>query len=329
VGLFSRLPSAPVYNTRAVVQRTGVPADTFRAWERRYGLPMPARTDGNQRLYSDRDIATIAWLRDQTEAGLTISQAVQLFRRRELEEEPAYAERSTEPRALAFDPDPRMARFASEIVEALIAYDALAASRVLEEALALLPVEDVCLHVLQPVLYEIGRRWERGQIEVSAEHFASAFVIRRLGALFNLSQPEAGRGPVVAACLEGELHEIGLLLTCLFLSRRGVKIVYLGPNLPLDDLIETVRRLRPPLVLLSASTPEAAEQLAAATGEIKARCSIAVPEPYVPTIGFGGSAFLERPELRSGIDGVFLGHDADEAVAAVDAVLNRSIHTLA
>ena len=327
MGLFSRLPSAPVYNTRAVVQRTGVPADTFRAWERRYGLPLPARTEGNQRLYSDRDIATIAWLRDQTEAGLTISQAVQLFRRRELDREPAYNQRPAESQGPPFNPDPRMARFASEIVEALTAYDALAASRVLEEALALLPVEDVCLHILQPVLYDVGRRWERGQIEVSAEHFASAFVIRRLGALFNLSQPEAGRGPVVAACLEGELHEIGLLLTCLFLSRRGVKILYLGPNLPLDDLIETVRRLRPPLVLLSASTPEAAEQLAAATCELKARCSILVPESYVPTVGFGGGVFLDHPELQSGIDGVFLGRDADEAVAAVDTVLRQSIHS--
>ncbi|HLL49709.1 MAG TPA: MerR family transcriptional regulator, partial [Thermomicrobiales bacterium] len=72
--LFSRLATRPVYNTRAVVLRTGVPADTFRAWERRYGIPSPVRTDGNQRLYSDRDVALIAWLRDQTRTGVTISQ---------------------------------------------------------------------------------------------------------------------------------------------------------------------------------------------------------------------------------------------------------------
>ena len=323
MGLFNRLPSAPVYNTRAVVQRTGVPADTFRAWERRYGLPMPARTAGNHRLYSDRDIATIAWLRDQTEAGLTISQAVRLFRQRAGDVPATDITLPLSEQTPDDDPDPRMSRFAAEAVEALVGYDALAASRVIEEALALLPLEEVCLHVLQPALYEIGRRWERGEVEVSAEHFASAFVIRRLGALFNLSQPEAGRGPVVAACLEGELHEIGLLLTCLFLSRRGVKILYLGPNLPLDDLIETVRRLRPPLVLLSATTPEAAEQLASATSELKARCATTRPDPYVPTIGFGGGIFIEHPELRNGIEGVFLGHDADEAVAAVDCVLAR------
>ena len=69
----------PVFNTKAVARETGVPADTFRAWERRYGVPHPQRTDGGHRLYSDRDIAIIRWLRDRTVEGMNISQAVQLL----------------------------------------------------------------------------------------------------------------------------------------------------------------------------------------------------------------------------------------------------------
>jgi MerR family transcriptional regulator, light-induced transcriptional regulator len=318
VGLFSRLAAEPVYNTRAVVQRTGVPADTFRAWERRYGLPCPARTGGNQRLYSDRDIATIAWLRDRTGSGMTISQAVELYRRKDTEADNAPAGDGGGGGAATYDDNPHLAQIAEQMVEALVGYDAHTATKALEEALAFLPIEDVCLRVLQPVLYEIGRRWERDEISVSAEHFASAFVTRKLGALFNLSQPEAGRGPVVAACLEGELHEVGLLLTSLFLSRRGVGIVYLGPNLPIDDLIDTIRRLRPPLVVLGATTPEAAEHLAAGVAEIRARCA---GGGFVPAIGYGGYVFVERPELRDGIDGIFLGVNADEAARRVDRVL--------
>src|SRR4051812_17690234 len=67
------------YNTKAVVNETGVPADTFRAWERRYGTPLPHRTASGQRLYSERDIAIIRWLRDRTAAGLTVSQAIRLL----------------------------------------------------------------------------------------------------------------------------------------------------------------------------------------------------------------------------------------------------------
>jgi len=317
-----------------VVQRTGVPADTFRAWERRYGVPAPARTVGNQRLYSDRDVATIAWLRDQTRAGMTISQAVNLFRRRSESEEPPLAttvggsgaERAgAEAGSIAAVPEDRLARFRDEAVDALVHYDALSASRVVEEALALLSVENVCLHVLQPTLYEIGRRWAGGEIGISAEHFASAFVIRKLAALFNLSQPEQGRGPLIAACLEGELHEVGLLLTCLFLSRHGYRILYLGPNLPLEDLIDTAHRIHPPLILLSASTPEAAVRLADASHELKARCRADAPNGEGPVVGYGGLVFVDHPELRDGVDGVFLGRDADEAIAAVEEVFSRQV----
>lgn len=336
MGLFDRLRTEPVYNTRAVVQRTGVPADTFRAWERRYGIPAPARTDGNQRLYSDRDVATIVWLRDQTRAGMTISQAVHLCRSRTADDtplvpDPAFSaegvtDRSASGPAPLAVPEERLGRFRADVVDGLIRYDALDASRVVEESLALLSVEDVCLHVLQPALYEIGRRWAAGEIGISAEHFASAFVIRKLGALFNLSQPEHGRGPVIAACLEGELHEVGLLLTCLFLSRHGYRILYLGPNLPLEDLIDTVHRIQPPLVLLSASTPEAAAVLATASHELKARSGDPGPtgDPP-PVIGYGGLVFVEYPQLREGVEGVFLGRNADEAIAAVEQVLPQAV----
>lgn len=321
MGLFDRLRAEPLYNTGAVVQRTGVPADTFRAWERRYGLPAPVRTKGNQRLYSEQDVATIAWLRDQTRAGLSISQAVRVFRATPTAAASPPRETGRDRDRLDGDLVGRMDGFRDEVVEALVAYDAGRASRVVEEALALLPIEDVCLHLLQPALYEIGHRWARGEIGISTEHFASAFVIRKVGALFNLSQPEEGRGPIVATCLEGELHEVGLLLTCLFLSRRGFRILYLGPNLPLADLVETVGRLRPPLVLLSASTPPAALQLAEASRELRARLAADGVAEYAPVVGYGGHVFVEHPELRRGVDGIFLGRDADEAAARIDAAL--------
>ncbi|CAA9559202.1 MAG: Transcriptional regulator, MerR family [uncultured Thermomicrobiales bacterium] len=318
---FDRLKSDPVYNTRAVVQRTGVPADTFRAWERRYGVPRPMRTAGNQRLYSERDVATIGWLRDRTREGLTISQAVALFRS---EEEPGVPPSISEAldavRGGRVSPPvagERLAAFRDEVVEALVGFDAARADRAVEEAIALLPVEDVCLHVLQAVLVEIGERWVRGEVGISSEHYASHFVMRKIGTLFNLSQPESGRGPLVAACPEGELHEVGLLLTCLFLSRRGYRIVYLGANLPLADLLDTVERIRPAMVLLSTSTWQGAQQLIAASREIDARVSRDGLSGQT-VVGFGGHIFLSDPDLREKVAGVFLGQNADEAIRAVD-----------
>ena len=329
MGLFSRLATHPVYNTRAVALRTGVPADTFRAWERRYGLPTPARSEGNQRLYSDRDIATIAWLRDQTRAGMTISQAVDLFRSRDAlsPDEQAATNGSTATPLVAIEAiteTPTLSRFTNAIVEALVAYDSRTASLVLEEVLALVPVEDVCLKVLQPALYEIGDRWQGGEILISVEHFATSFAVRKLGTLFSLSRPEHGRGPIVATCLEGELHEAGLLMTCLFLSRRGLRVIYLGPNLPMDDLIATIQDIRPPLVLLSASTAEGAMHLAHASRAIKQACVNLGAAAHVPEIGYGGRIYRDVPSLRNHVDGVYCSRDANEAVAAIAEILDRA-----
>lgn len=332
MGLFSRLATRPVYNTRAVVLRTGVPADTFRAWERRYGLPAPARSEGNQRLYSDRDIATISWLRDQTRAGVTISQAVEMFRAREESQDQDSSGPGAVAVALAATDEPvsangRLARYTAGLVNALVAYDAESATRLLDEAAALLSVENLCLSIVQPALYEVGVLWERGDIPVSSEHFATSFAVRRLGSLFNASRPEQGAGPIVAACLEGELHEAGLLMTCLFLSRRGYRVIYLGPNLPTNDLIAALDEIRPPLVLLSASTPDGVAHLAQSSRGIKDACRALGDRDWVPQIGFGGRAFLQHPHLANLVDGIFCGNDATRAVDVIDGYLVESTRT--
>ncbi len=311
---FDRLRSEAVYNTRAVVQRTGVPADTFRAWERRYGLPSPSRSVGNQRLYSERDVAVIGWLRDQTKAGLTISQAVALYRVEDAEATPretnAIVTASRSDRAVGGGDGRRLAEFRNRVVTALTEFDGEGADRVVEEAIALIAVDDVCLHVLEAALVEVGERWQQGEVGVGAEHFASSFVMRKFAALFNLSQPQRGRGPIVAACVEGELHEIGLLLTSLFLSRRGFKIIYLGANMPLDDLLSVVRNVQPPLVLLSATAEARLEHLTEAAAALRGTM-----------VGYGGRMFLQRPELRERVEGVYLGNDAREAMERVEGML--------
>lgn len=69
----------PMYNTKAVVQQTSVPAPTLRAWERRYNLLSPERAGNAYRLYSERDIVMIRWLKERVDEGIAISQAIALF----------------------------------------------------------------------------------------------------------------------------------------------------------------------------------------------------------------------------------------------------------
>jgi methanogenic corrinoid protein MtbC1 len=294
----------PVYNTQAVVQLTGVPAPTFRAWERRYGVPHPARLPGGQRLYSEHDVALIRWLHDRTGEGMTISRALRLLeaRRAAPSPEPTTAARS-------FD------QLRADLLDRLLAFDTPGAEQIVGEAFALYPVEDVCLELLQPVLVEIGERWHQGTVSVAAEHYASNLIRRKLFALLQVyDAPGRGR-PVVLGCAADEQHEIGLLLVAIFLSRRGRPVVYLGASVPAQDLRAAVERLQPGLVVLSATTRDTADTLAESAAMLAA-----LPEPR-PLVAYGGRAFEQNGHSPVLPNAVYLGPDARAAASRAAALL--------
>src|SRR5437879_12460099 len=69
----------PLFNTKAVVHHTGVPAPTLRAWERRYGILAPRRGENDYRLYSERDMMMVTWLRERVAGSMTFSEALSLL----------------------------------------------------------------------------------------------------------------------------------------------------------------------------------------------------------------------------------------------------------
>lgn len=299
---------APLYNTAAVVRRTGVPAVTFRAWERRYDFPKPRRDPTGQRLYSERDIQAIQWLSEQTARGVSISRAVAMLRG-------GYASPGEVARpagARSFE------ALRHDLIQALLGFATARAEAVLAEAFALFSVEDVCLHLLEPVLVEVGDRWHAGELSVADEHYASTFVRARLFSLMHAYERPEDREPlIVTACAPGEWHEVGILLVSVFLVRRGYAARYLGPNLPLDGLADVVRRHRPSLVILSAQSAETARGLAGAGDVVRAG------RPPHPRLAFGGQAFNLDPSLRDLIDGTYVGPDAAATIEAVAGLVER------
>ena len=308
LGQFS---TTPIFNTKAVARETDVPADTFRAWERRYGIPRPQRTAGGHRLYSEHDIAIIRWLRDRTAEGMNISQAVMLLNSSLTaipKQAPPPVTVSNEPRAMGF--------LIEELVTSLIAFDAAQAERLIGEAFTMFPFEDVLLMLVQPTMVEIGERWHHGEINIAVEHFATQFMRRKLSSMLNMFEGDPQRGKIIIACAPDELHDLGALFVALFLMRRGWHVIYLGPQVPILDLQEAVQSLRPDLVCISASMPETARQVADVARALQRTT------PNVP-IGYGGRVFNNDPALRDAIPGIYLGQDGRELVEAVAALLGR------
>jgi len=329
--MFERLSAEPIYNTRAVVRRTGVPADTFRAWERRYGVPSPLRTAGNQRLYSERDIRIITWLREQTAVGLTISQAIHLMRssKNPAPTAPLPAAPPVEPdieevlagkRSDSHDPLITQRR---RIIDAFSRLDGQAAEHILQETYAWAELEVVLADLLYGAVSEIVRTPEYLPPHSPVSHFARAFVQRKFASLYNLSNPNDGRGPLLAASVAGESRDLTLLLSAIFLSRAGYRIVFLGPDLAFEALTEAIRIVRPVAVCLAASDEITVETLKDWLPKL-ANISDGAGMDYgkIP-ICYTGRIFVDQPEIRDQIKGQFLGPSGQNAVEAVESALGR------
>ena len=279
------LDDTPVYTIKTVVQETSIAPATLRAWERRYGVLSPGRSDGGYRLYSKRDIATLRWLKRQVDAGVTISRAVALLElRRNGGEEPELEIHAAHPR-----PTPENARdtatIVADLLAALTAFQEPRAESILAEAFALYPVDAVAEEIIAPTLIEIGERWHRGEATVVQEHFATAFLRRRLTALFRAYQQPLVGPLAITGSAPSEWHDVGILMVSMMLRRHGWRVIYLGQNVPADHLAREMRRLRPDMICLSASTRESANELADIY-ELVAQSN----EPK-PRLIFGGRAF--------------------------------------
>lgn len=282
----------PVYTIKTVVLETGIAPATLRAWERRYGVLSPGRSDGGYRLYSERDIATLRWLKNQVDAGVSISRAVALLTiRRQAGETPELeVERMAGPAAPAETVRCPNA-IIDELVAALSSFQEVRAEAILSEAFALHPVDVVVEEIITPTLTEIGEGWHRGEVSIVQEHFATAFLRRRLTSLFDAYPQPASGLLAITGSAPSEWHDIGALMVSLALRRHGWRVIYLGQNVPAEHLLREVLRLRPDMLCLSATTTDAVAALTEVYEQVTA-----LSEPR-PRLILGGGAFNSRPEL--------------------------------
>lgn len=314
----SHYSTAPLYNTKAVVQETGISASTLRAWERRYGVPTPTRTENNYRLYSEYDMALIRWLRDQIEGGLSISQAVELYRHMNQDEQAllmAKEQRQIEPPRAT--PSYDVIYCQSRLITAFKAFDENAANQLIRELFALFPLEHVLSQIIEPVMIEIGEQWHAGHLSIPVEHFATAYIKRKIMTLIN-AQPNHSDAPlIITGCAPGEQHELGILFLSLFLQRNGMRIIYLGQNVPEQDLLAVLHDLKPAMMALSAMSEQSALKLRSISK------TISLMPPPRPVFAFGGRAFGQHPKLAEKLIGITFSRNAVKAAQQIAQHINR------
>ena len=227
-------------------RRVGVSTELLRAWERRYGLLAPTRTAGGFRLYGDKDERRVRRMLAHLDSGVSAAEGARL----------ALLE-AADPVPLDPSGTPAPGTIGDQLRSALDRFDDAAAHAALDTLLTTFAVETVLRDAVLPYLRELGERWERGEVSVAQEHFASALL---RGRLLGLARGWGNGGSPLAllACVPGDQHDLGLICFGLALRGHGWRIAYLGQDTPLDTLTATARQLAPALVVLTATTAASA-----------------------------------------------------------------------
>jgi methanogenic corrinoid protein MtbC1 len=233
-------------------------------WERRYGILQPQRTDGGFRLYSPADEQRVMRMRQAIAEGLPASLA---------------ARRAVSPSTIEIaGPALASAVIVDQLAGALDDFDEATANAILDRALATLSLDALLTDVMLPYLQDLGMRWERNEVSIAQEHFATNIV---RGRLLGLARGwGTGAGPrALLACPPGELHDLALICFGLILRDHGWRVVLLGPNTPISTLREAAAMLDPTLVVVSSMSTAALEGVSADLAPLGATRRLAIAGP--------------------------------------------------
>lgn len=301
----------PRHPIRVVAQRTGLTPATLRAWERRYQVVEPYRSEGGQRLYSDRDVERLLRLRLLSEGGRAISSVATLDDRaaeallredregRRAAHESGAGDAEEVPAVVAQG----VARVVDAAFRRTLALDGEGLEMSLRRAAVTLGAHTFLEDVVAPLLHQVGTAWTRNEVGPAHEHLCTVVVERVLTWLTEPGAAEAGAPRLVVATLPGERHGLGARLVAAAAALGGWHVTHLGVDLPPADIAQAVRTLGATAVALSLVNADTLP--AVGTGLVELRALL--PEGTTILLGGAVAPRLEPEGLPAGTLVVTLG----------------------
>ena len=237
------------YRIQAVSAMTGVPAATLRAWERRYGVPTPARTTSSYRLYSDRDVELVRKLRDMCARGIAPADAAKLV----LASDAAEQQQAPEGVADAFD------AYRKRILKAVESFDAQTLEAEARSTMLLGSASTIFDKIIVPIMREVGERWHQGELSIGQEHLTTEILGNLARDLLRLVQPSDPLRSALLACFPDETHVLPLYVVGFHFAQWGFRSIILGARTPVDEISRAIADTSPSIVALSVTMqpPEA------------------------------------------------------------------------
>lgn len=287
------------YRIQTVAEMTGVPAATLRAWERRYGIPAPERSNSSYRLFSDHDVAAIRRLKELCDDGMSPAEAARLVVR--------VGEASNTP----VDSDP-YGRARETILAAIEDFDPVSVERAVRSAMFLGSASTVYQRVIAPTMRTVGDRWHDGSFSVAQEHMASEALGAVARDMLRLLDPAPAAPEAILACFADEDHSLPLYGVAFGLVQWGYRPVVLGAKTPPSAIRHAVESIQPALVALSVTvSPPAYRARELVDGYAEAVGSV----PWI----VGGPAAESMRELIEASGGLVVGTvPLDEVKSIID-----------
>lgn len=289
---------AALHPIAVVSDRTGLSQDVLRVWERRYGVVRPVRGTGGQRLYANSDIERLRLLYSATRAGRGISQVAHLSSealQRMVGED--VAERSVRVDKVRAPESTD----AIDIVEVGFAFtrslDAAPLNDHLRRAAALLGVSTFIESVATPLLRRIGDEWHAGNLTPAQEHLAAAVLHDILVETMRAFPQVNGAPRVLVATPAGDRHAIGAALVGATSAVAGWNVVYLGADLPADEIVAAAVTTSAAMVALSILY---VDDRARMLGEVR-RIRASLPAQVGLLVGGSGAATMATDITASGV----------------------------
>ncbi|MFJ2756928.1 MerR family transcriptional regulator [Nocardioides sp. NPDC087217] len=297
-----------MYTIKHAAQRVGITTATLRAWERRYGVIAPHRSESGYRLYGDRDVAVLRSMKQLVDQGwsaaLAAAEAIRLDR----------AQPAHEIAAAPGDGASSSSELAERLTTAAAALDTTDLAATLDQVFALGGFETVMTDHVFPALEELGDAWADGRVSIAGEHLASNAVMRRLALAYEAAAAH-GHGPRIAlGTAPNTRHEIGLFAFAVAARRHGMDTDYLGADLPIDDWLGVVDD--PALAAAVLVIPTTSDIIATAA-------VITALHDHRPDllVAVGGAQQSHAPEPA-----VRLGHDIVAGAKTLSALISQKQH---
>lgn len=240
------------YSIRVVARMTGIPADTLRMWERRYGFPKPHRSANGVRAYGPEDVDKLGLIVRALAAGHRPGQVVPMPPDELSQVVAETAEGPGAPSPINLGGTPSSL---AGVVESLRRSDLLAVHRSIRQAAASLGARAFLTEFAHPLSVRVGELWHDGQIDVRHEHLVTDALTTQIRVLLSTYEDLRGTPSFLLASLPDEEHYLGLQMTALYLSLEGARVHLLGTAAPPEQIVRAARDLEVDAVGLSIARP--------------------------------------------------------------------------